>query len=118
MSRLQPILRELAKHHEFASRAQVAVLKRTELARQKLAQRSGGPAPAAARIEAAPFDEAITATWGLEKLRNEEILEVAEFVKHQRQYLELLERYKGLPEDGIDRVNASAKRVGLDTSKL
>lgn len=117
MNRLQPLLKELAKHHEFASQAQVAVLRRTEAARQKLAERAGH-AFEPAKIEPTPFDPAAVDGWGLAKLRENDVLEIAEFVKHQRQYTGLLLRYQGPPEDGLDRVHATARRVGLDASKL
>lgn len=111
---------ELLRHHEFASKAQAAAIQRMEAARAKSASRGGSPTNYGGLEEYTPkpFDPASINNYKLSALRESDVTEVSEYLKHQRQYKELMERYAPAPDDNREHVEKTARRVGLDASKL
>lgn len=118
------LLKELQRHGKHAAKLQAEVVKKADFARHTLATRSGTEAANSSKpLELKPYvpkaiDMSTVAKFKLEELRSQDAEEILQFLKHQREYKELLERYSSGPVDTLERVNATAKRVGLDASKL
>lgn len=121
MSRLVKLVRdELLRHHEFASKAQAATIEKMEAARAKSAARGGSTTNYGGleQYTPKPFDPACVNDYKFSALREKDVSEVAEYLKHQRQYKELMERYAPAPDDNREHIEKTARRVGLDASKL
>lgn len=111
------LLRELSKQHKSARMKHLNVARAQYESRQKLAERSGKPyniPPPPSKIEAFNTQQLRDLISVLPPVDESNLSEVLLYLKNQRVYKELLERYQGIPVDGEERVRQSAKRVGLE----
>lgn len=113
------LLKELQRHGEYAARLQTEVVQKADIAKHRVALRGGSAPP----FEPEPYmpkaiDMGAVAKFKLAELRPQDAEEIVQFLRHQREYKELLDRYSSGPEVTLERVNATARRVGLDASNL
>lgn len=111
------LLRELAKQHKAAHLKHLNVAQLQYAARQKLAERSGKSyniPPPPAKVNPYNTSGLRHLVKSLPPVNESQITEVICFLKNQRVYKELLERYQGIPVEGEERVRQSARRVGLE----
>lgn len=110
-SQYRSLLRELSKQTKQASKRQKAVSD----ARMLLKRRSEPSTFIASEPAPPPAPHAPHGVAAIARtLPAETVHEVHEFLRNQREYKELLQRYQGGDVDSVERVKLSAKRVGLE----
>lgn len=124
-SMYRQVLRQLNISHKAASVEQNAGILAREAARKKLKERAAGAgseiseAPAAPEIPVSKYDtSSLRKLFETPSIRPQDVEEIAHYLKHQRQYKELLKRYQTGPKSRQERVRMSARRVGLDADHL
>lgn len=97
----------LSRHAVYARAQQAQALRRAEQRAGRALPGAGAPAPAAS-------DEPLVRAFEL--LAPPAQHEVTQFLVHQLQFKQLLDRYASQGDDTLDRVHQTARYVGLDAT--
>lgn len=105
----------LQNHFKHSSSLQQAALLKTE---QRLGRKLSSDSVQANASDPVDINIQTRIVDVFQKLPSKHQTEVTNFLTHQLQFKQLLDKYATVEEDNLDRVEHTANRVGLDAAHL